>query len=355
MKKIIFLLFVGIILFACSNDDKESNFEQDPKGLVFEIAAKTQLDETKAGAPVYSQDAAQNITRVSILAFKSDGTDYYYTKTYDITDWTAGSTSRRFVVPEADEVSEGDYMFMAIGRDATDLYQITPTLSGTVKMADVTAAISAAGDEYELFGGTAQEHVYPEGARVDITMTRKIAGVLGYFKNVPQLINGQTVRYLRLSVNAGNREMYIASGTGYSRSAGYDIINIDLSSQTVSDGIYNGNDLSAAGVVKLANSQLSGAYMLPIDNVTFTLGLYDENNLALKTWQVSEGGSTAFNIQPNHFYSLGVKHKPDTTTGTDPDPANPGDDDNAIDLLEDQVIVVTIDPAWNTIHSLILQ
>ncbi|MBK5722937.1 FimB/Mfa2 family fimbrial subunit [Dysgonomonas sp. Marseille-P4677] len=354
MKKNIILLFMGIVLFACSNDDKVLDVQQETKGLVFDIAAKTQLTDTKSnGTPVYSQDASQSITRVSILAFKNNGTDYYYTKTYEISGWIAGSTFKSFTVPDADKLPEGRYNFLAIGRDATDLYQINPALSSTTKMGDITAAIALSGDEYELFSDTVQnDSVYAEGTRINLTMTRKIAGVLGYFKNVPQILNGQTVRYLRLTTNAGNKDVVVASGIGSSRDIGYDIINIDLSTQSVTDGIYTGNT-TPAGVVKLANSQLAGAYMLPIDNLILTLGLYDENNIAIKTWQVSEGASTTFNILPNHFYSLGVKQKPDSTTGTNP--TDPGDDDEAIDLLQDQVITITIDPAWNTIHPLVIQ
>lgn len=350
MKKFIFLLFVGIILFACSNDEKELIPVQE--GLVFEIAAKTQPNDTKAGSPVYSQDTAQSVTRVSILAFKDDGTEYYYTKTYDITDWTAGTTFKQFVVPQADSLPEGNYSFLAIARDATDLYTLS-ALSSTTTIDDVTASIAASGDEYEIFAGATQAQVYSEGTRVSLTMARKVAGVLGYFKNVPQLLNGKTVRYLRLTADAGNRELSLNTELGATRSAGYDIFNIDLSTQTVINEIYTGNDLSAEGVDKLPDSQLSGAYMIPITGITLTLGLYDETNVAIKTWAVSMNAATTFDILANHFYSLGTKHKPDTTTGTNP--TDPADDDNAIDLLQDQVITITLDPAWNTIHSLDIQ
>lgn len=352
MKKNIFIFFLSIAFIACSNDENVPDAGQNPKGLVFEIAAKTQLNETKAGTPVYSQDSSQNIARISILAFKHNGTDFYYTKTYEISDWIVGSTFKSYTVPEADKLPEGNYSFLAIGRDSTDLYQITTPVIGTTTIGNITATIAASGDEYEIFSGTTQDSVYTEGTRVELTMTRRIAGILGYFKNVPQVLNGQTVRYLKLTANAGNKEMFVANGSGLSRDTGYDIINIDLSSQTVVNGIYTGNDLTSAGVVKLPNSQLAGAYMFPILNLILTVGLYDENNIAIKTWQVSEGASTTLNFLSNHFYSLGVKKKPDTTTGGTTDPT---DDDSAIDLLQDQVITISIDPAWNTIHQLDIQ
>lgn len=353
MKQIIFLTLIGLIFLRCVDDNKESNSEQDPKGLVFEITARAQTYDTKAGSPIYSQDAVQNITRVTIFAFKSNGTDYLYQKQYEFSTWTLGATSGSFTVPEADKLPEGDYQFLAVGRDATDLYQILPTPSATTTMEDMNAVVAASGDEYEIFAGTATAQVYSEGARVSITITRKIAGILGYFKNVPAVLDGNEVLSLRLTASAGNKMVNLSTGEGSAEATAYDIINIDLSTQAVENGIYVGNDLTANGIVKLENSQLGGSFMLPVNGITLTLGLYGTGNIALKTWQVNEGGNITFNIEPNHFYSLGTKYKPDTTTGVDP--TDPGDDDNAIDLLQDQVITITIDPAWSTIHSLVLQ
>lgn len=353
MKKNIFFLFTGIILLSCSNEDKLSDKAQDPEGLVFEISAKTQMDDTKIGAPVYSQDASQSVTRVSIYAFKSDGTDYFYQKTYDVGGWVAGSTFKRFTALEGDELPEGDYRFLVVGRDAADLYQINPsTLTSSTKVADITASITLLDDAYEIFAGTADAKVYPEGARVNLTMTRKVAGVLGYFKNVPRLLDGRVVGYLRLTASGGNTVVNLASGSSAPSSISYDIFNIDLRSQSVVDDIYTGNDLSSAGIVKLPNSQLAGGYMVPVTQITFLLGLYDESGLVIKTWAVNEGTNSNLDILPNHFYSLGTKYKPNTTTGTDP---GTGDDDDAIDLLQDQTITITIDPAWSTIHQLTIE
>lgn len=355
MKKFIFLLFVSIAFFACSNDDISSDNEQTSKGLVFEIAAKTQLNTTRAGAPIYSQDASQSVTRVSVHAFKLNGSDYLFEKTYTITDWTEGTTFKQYEVPETENLPVGDYRFLAVGRDAVDEYQLT-TLLETTTIEDVAASIVDSGDEYEIFAGTAQAQVSAlEGTRVSLTMIRKVAGILGYFTNVPQILNGDTVRYLRLTASAGNKQVNLVSEAGSSPADSYHIINIDLNGQDVEDEVYTGNTPSTSGIVKLPNSQLSGAYMIPVDDITLTLGLYNEVGTALKTWEVFDNNSTSVNILANHFYSLGRKGKPDTTTGEDPDPGSPEDDDDAIDLLRDQTISITIDPAWNTVHELTIE
>jgi hypothetical protein len=123
----------------------------------------------------------------------------------------------------------------------------------------------------------------------------------------------------------------------------------------VSGGLYVGNDLSGQGVVKVSNSQLSGAFFMPVSGITLTLGLYDTNGDPIKTWSVkdsSNGNADIFNITANHFYSLGTKKQAGNTTGGTSDP---GDADDPIDLLTDQDIVITISPDWSAIHNLIIQ
>lgn len=94
--------------------------------------------------------------------------------------------------------------------------------------------------------------------------------------------------------------------------------------------------------------------MVPASAVSMTLGLYMADGSVVKEWTVkdSSGNLATFDLQPNHFYSLGLKAKSNTTTGTSPDP---GDDDAPVDLLTDQNIVLTITPAWELIHDLIIQ
>jgi hypothetical protein len=106
-------------------------------------------------------------------------------------------------------------------------------------------------------------------------------------------------------------------------------------------------------VVKLENSQLSGGFMMPVGAVTLTLGLYDETNIAIKEWLVADEASTVINIEPNHFYSLGVKHKVDATTGAST--LDPSDDDEGFDMLQDEVATISISSNWGEVHNLVMQ
>lgn len=357
MRKIMLMAAVSMIMFACSNEKDENSLPVPESGQVFELSVVNEpVNGIEArNRPLFSQEALQEVERVNIHVFQNNGTDYVYLKTYNVPGWTKGSTFMRFPVPDSDKLPAGSYNFLLVGQEATDNYtMVTPTV-GTTKVSDMTASITAPGMESEIFAGLQAVTVASEGIRVSMQMTRKVAGVLGYFKNVPAMLNGTAVQYLRLIVSNADTKVLLSNGIGsVPTGAAYTIFETNFAGQTVtSDGVYSGIDLTAQGVVKLPNSQLFGKYMMPIGAVTMTLGLYDASNNVLKSWTVLDGASTTLNITANHFYSLGRKvSKGDTTGGGTPDP---GDDDSAVDLLKDQSISITIDPSWNTLHNLTIQ
>lgn len=361
MKKLMFLVAASLFVFAaCSNeDDPSSEVNPENSGITFELSAVNGLtDGIGTRMPVYSQEATQHVTRVSVYAFVQNGSTYLHQKTYDITGWTDGTTFKRFAVPDADKLPVGVYKFLAVGRDASDRFSVTTPTSGNTNYTDMLATIVNSGDESEIFAGSADAEVMAQGGtRVSIEMTRKVAGVLGYFKNVPQVLNGTTVKYLRLKVSNSNQQVNLTNGVGINTAATpYNIIDMDLSGQAVSNGVYVGNDLSGQGVVKVPNSQLGGSFYMPVSGVSMTLGLYDASGTAIKEWTVSDtnsSGATQFNLLANHFYALGVKGATGSVDGGTP--GNPGDDDAPVDLLTDQNIVITISPAWELIHNLVIQ
>lgn len=364
MNKLFFLSVTSLLMFAsCSNDDDAPGGTNGESAVSFEIAAVNDLEDGIATrSPLYSQEAVQNVTDVNVYAFKNNGTDYVYQTTFNIPNWTPGTNFKRYEVPSGSNVPLGDYKFLAIGRDANDPYSL-PALTATVtRYQDMIATVSASGNETEIFSGTTPVVLTSPGVRVPIVMTRMVAGVLGYFKNVPTLVNGTAVRYLRLSVSNSNQQVNLTTGTGINTTpAAYNIINVDLSTQAVSGDVYAGNDLSGQGVVKVTNSQLNGTFFTPVTGVTMTLGLYDTGGNALKTWIVTSVGLPIFDITANHFYALGQKTFAGTTTG-DPSlpgnsvpPGDPTDDDAPIDLMTDQTITITIVPGWALIHNLGLQ
>lgn len=357
MKKFMLLAMMSAFMYACSDNEDPAPAGNDAKGNVtFEVSTVNEMkDGVNTRSPLYSQEATQHVTRVVVYAFVNNNTDYVYSKTFTISPWSDGTTFQRYSVAANDNLDPGDYKFLAVGRDATDAFTILPP-TNTDTFDNMVATITNSGDESEIFAGWSGATVSSgKGARVSIAMTRKVAGVLGYFKNVPKDINGNTVTYLRLSVTDSNQAVNLTTGTAItSATAPYNIINLDVSGQNEVGGVYVGNDLSAQGVVKVDNSQLSGSFFIPVSNVSMTLGLYDTSGNALKEWTVKDtDGNTTFNILANHFYSLGTKAQAGNTNGGTG--SDPSDDDNPVDLLTDQAIIISISPAWEMIHNLVIQ
>lgn len=358
MKKTFLMIVAGLLMMACSKDKNDGDIPQD-NAQIIEISAVNKLTEgiTSRTRPLYSQEAIQEVERIQLHIFQYDQTamDYLYLQSYTIPGWTKGTTFMRFAVPDNSKLAPGNYRFLVIGREATDNYHMTTPVVGTTKVTDIMASVSAPGNEAEIFAGLKDVSVVSQGVRVNVQMTRQIAGVLGYFKNVPYEINGQAVKYLRLTFTAADTAVYLANGNGTGLvAANYMLINEDISGQPKNTdlGVYTGNDLSAQGVVKVANSQLFGKFMIPVGAVQLTLGLYQADNTPIKTWNIQLDNGSTFNILSNHFYTLGRKvSKGDVTGGGTPDT---GDDDAPVDLLKDQELSLTIDPNWSGIHNLTL-
>lgn len=350
MKSKIFASFIAcMFLLSCSSDDQVAAVDSQPEGLVFELATVNNLSTEKAGT-LYSEEPIQHVTNVKIYAFKHESGNYKWVKTYDVSGWVSGATMKTYTIPNADKLAEGEYKFLAVGRDATDGYTVTaPTLA--TKFDDMMATVILPGNEYEIFSGCYEGHVYDAGARVKISMTRQVAGVMGYFKNVPETLDHRTVKYLRLYASSADRHLNLTTGEGSSPLPliGYNVLSINLNGQAVHDGIYEGNTIP--GVVKLPCSELAGTFMIPIGSVKFTLGLYDALGLPIQTWAVkAHGGSETFHIKANNLYTLGQKQVAHRTTGCDP--RNPEDADFAIDLLCDEIVSLVLCPEWGDVHEM---
>lgn len=334
----------ALLLGACSSP---KDVQEEPQGpIVFEISAVNSLD-TRA---IYSQEAVHSVENVKVYVFKKDEFgNYLYFKTFDITPWIKGSNFERYQVTEM--LPEADYKFLGIGRDATDNF-ILPTLDGSTNYDNFLVSVNNAGQETEIFAGTKTATLTSQGMRIPIVISRQVAGVLAYFKNVPSEIGNTPVKFLRITVSSANKAVNVTTGAGSSPATGsFNVFNMDLSGQASIDGVYVGNDLLLQGVVKVPNSQLNGAFLMPVNSVTFTVGLYSAADVPLKTWTVTDGILSTISVMPNHFYSFGTKVAKNTIIGTIDNPTP----DAPIDLLKDQSITVTITPAWAQIHNMVIQ
>lgn len=348
MKNYLMTIALGLLAIACSKDDR-TILPTDNKISISLRMVETLQPDINTRRPVYSQEALQNVGKMDLYIFLQSGADYLYSATHSI-PWTQGNATGNYTLPTL--LPAGNYKFLIVGRETTDNYTLSPLIS-TTTFDSFTASIDHAGgnQEGEIFSGSQAVTIVSQGARVDITCTRQVAGILGYFQNVPKLVNATPVRYLRLMMNASNSGVNLTTSTGATPSGIYKIYEVDLTAQGTNDSVFLGNTIS--GVVKLPLSQLNGAFLIPANNTSITLGLYDNGGNLLKAWPVKSGGLATFNILANNFYSLGRKLVAGATNGGNP--SNPNNNDYAIDLLHDLEIAITINPNWNVIYTLPLQ
>lgn len=348
MKNHLITIALGLLAIACSKDDQPIPRTDNRVSINLSMVETLQPDiDTRR--PVYSQEALQNINKMDLYIFQQSGADYLYSTTHSI-PWTQGNATGNYTLPAS--LPAGNYKFLVVGRETTDSYTLSPLIS-TTTFDNFSANIDHASgkQEGEIFSGSQSITIVSQGARVDITCTRQVAGILGYFQNVPKSVNATPVRYLRLMMSASNSSVNLTTSAGGTPSGIYKIYEADLTTQGTNDSVFLGNTIG--GVIKLPLSQLNGAFLIPANNTNITLGLYDNGGNLLKSWPVKSGGLTTFNILANNFYSLGRKLVAGATNGGDP--SNPNNNDYAIDLLHDLEIAITINPNWNVIYTLPLQ
>lgn len=377
------ILACGLLTFsACSNDDA---FNEDETNVTAGETRNVELtfnfsvnsgEQTRGGRPLYSSEALQQVNAMKVYVFKESGGEYVYSEeingnNFGFNNSTAqGTESHSYTL--TDKLADGTYKFLAVGYEdgySTTFKALTMT-QNTTKLSELLLELNDSQNADEVFSGVSEAvtvNATSTSFNVGVELNRVVAGILGYFKNVPYEIEkgGNMVRVKHVLVNvikkgtSAKLEDRSASGV---KDGKYTIIDIDMSSYS-KDGDNNWYSVPAKSgeVATVANSVLQGAYSLPIAAVKSSNTLEvvltgDDKGTALKTFKVKDADSYEFAINANHFYSLGQKKTDDDTNGGDPDPdPDPDDNDDPIDLSKDQIITITVNAEWTDIHNLTIE
>lgn len=404
MKNYLFLSVVGtMMLAACSNDEavpiESSDAVQTGPELTLTLNSGGDGLSTRAGRPVNSSEAANNVTAVKLYIYNASGTDVTSSAlaagTQNPISWTAGPSTpaapgnNPTPAHKASQTvklnklgSDGEYTVVAYGYNLAADY----TISGGGNGDDVfTATLPALGNESELFAGKKKFNVVNgnivAGSSGEVELRRHVAGLLGYFKNVPILYplpaSGvpTIVAYVRVYASSHASAFTFPSvktvnGTGDNTKTKVLEFNLaslitDFITQTTAAGtdltkVFNIPAINTGLTATVPNSILSGKFLIPFNKVasatTFTVQLESATGTVLKSWDIVNndltGDKKIYDIQRNYFYSIGQKYKASTTDGGTTDPGTTGDDDQPIDLSKETVITITINDAWDTIYNL---
>lgn len=335
--------------------------------------------QTRGGRPLYSSEALQMVNDMKVYVFKKDANTEtfvydgksYSIKAFDNTDTPYDGEGYETHYHTLDtKLADGTYKFLAVGleNDHEETFSFTPTTTTTLDAA-VLSLNSTDIHADEAFSGVSEEVTVSEdrkGFFARIELKRVVAGVLGYFKNIPYQVenNGKMVVVKKVCVELLKKATQVrledrgASTGGLLQPASYyQLLTIDLrgASFDSDNNIYISDAVGTEGTpVKVENSFLAGGYALPFDvgdgQKTMKLVLYGgEPETALRTYKVQDEIKTAapvaltecFSIEADHFYSLGLKSKDNDT-----------EEDKPIDLSKDQTIKITVDASWEDIYNI---
>ncbi len=398
MKNYLFFSAVAAMIFAgCSNDDAVPLETPD-------VAAGQQLTltlnsggdgvNTRLARPVNSSEAQNNVNLVQLYIYNPSGTDVTNTAlaagTQNPIVWTAGPTDASAPGTTNHEASQtvklnklsgdGTYTVVAYGYNTTPDYTFT---GGGPANNAFTATLPALTNESEFFAGSNTFSVVngniESGTNSQVVMKRQVAGLLGYFKNIPILypnpVGGLPTVVASVGVYASNHgtsftfpNTSLMNGTGNgtkTKVLDFNLVTLltNYAAQVTAAGanlaaVFNIPAPTSGGVALVANSVLSGKFLIPFpqvaSNTTFTVQLEDAVGTVLKKWDVMNASATdpkIYDVNRNYFYSLGQKYKASSTDGGTPGTPTT-DDDNPIDLSQETVINLTVNDTWDVIYNL---
>ena len=372
-----------MLFSACSNDEDViidgANDVNVSGEITLALNAGGSGAETRAARPVHSSEAYSEVTDVELKLFKKNGENWEAATgvTTDlaeggwaISNWETQSavspgttdnvTTKTVKLKDLDKSAE--YKLVAYGYKK----DLKTTLDWTAALAVATP--NAGENVEEIFAGEEEFSTNDEGkistTPVLVEMRREVAGVLGYFKNIPEKVGKTTVKSVRVYASSSNTAYNIPSLSlqnqcGTAGTERVTVLNLAIPTEgvTVVKGIYNWAGKDETNLKTEANSLLGGCFLVPFakvkDKATFTIALCDENGNDLKTWtgvldktQTGEDDTKIFNVNRNYFYSFGKKLKANTTK---PDPENP---DEPIDLSVNTEITIILNNAWGVIHNM---
>lgn len=407
MKNYLYVSAVGaMLLAACSNDDTVPLSGEDvvQPGSAITLTVNSGGDglNTRVSRPVNSSEAANNVTAVQLYVYNPSGVDVTNAAlaagTQNPVLWTAGPSDSATpgdnpnpahkasqTVKLNKLATNGVYTVVAYGYNTSLDYNITV---GTSADDSFTATLPASASESELFAGKATFNVVngniQTGTSSEVELRRHVAGLLGYFKNVPVLypnpVSGlpTPVAFVRVYASSHATSFTFPSvlnvnGTGNNAKTkvlefGLNTLITDFAAQVTAAGtnltkVFSIPAISTGTTATVPNSILNGKFLVPFAQVagatTFTVQLEDALGTVLKTWDVVNNALTGdkkiYDVRRNYFYSLGQKVKASSTDGGTSDPGTTDDNDNPIDLSQETVITVTVNDAWDTIYNLGLE
>lgn len=269
---------VAVGFTSCSNDDVINEVTpgieqgtEDTQVLTLKIASSGDGLTTRAGRPLLSSAAAQDIQQVVLYFVQTDGANKDKIMLKKWVNWSSAveySEGKQLEISlkkeDNQKLPDGKYTVYAVGYSGTSAagtdYTFTP--AAIFSDANNEVGVGAAWGDFKavLNGKDKAEEVF--AGELDLTVSdgsfdlqtgnekqaivlhRQVAGATGYFDNVPVSVDGKNSRYVRLVASAKNNtvefENFNSSFTTASSSDVQYIVNGSGSVSETSDKFANG-------------------------------------------------------------------------------------------------------------------
>ena len=331
----------ALLAASCIKDEPIcSTCDENPDGRGILLSFN---DGTDTRSELHSSEVDyRDVKDVYLYVF--EGTDAYAEciLSEDV-DWKGDISQEHWI---SANLTADDYTFLAVGVDdnAGKVYGLTASYKGT--LGNCLAKLAEGKDKSDMataqvFAGFTTQNVAEEDdvVKVGITLTRKVAGVLVYLRNIPYDVEGIQVTDLKIKLHknqhtqmalwkAGDEEAY---GTGELQNDDQYLFVQNMESYDPDeDNRYYDIPAQTGNVATVQGSLLMGAFLLPIEamesNATLVLELWGSKleggssavYQTLKTYQIVNEGQTNFPIQENKLYCIGKKLSDGSTEGDKP-------------------------------------
>ena len=404
MKKtyVIGMALMGSLAFcACTgNQSAGDGLGEGAEQEITLAVANGNSTSTRAGRPLLSSEAKQNIDKVIVYVVDASTKEVKHTE--EVTNWQSsseeyGTNDGRFTSFVLDtKLPTGDYQLFAVGYQSqgSSYGDIESALvSGSTFQENAVLPLTADGPAEEIFAGSTESlHVDQAKAfKQRVVLNRQVAGVYVYAKEVPfiagatelrlvasnennRLVLGQFVN-LELDNNGFGNSIQTAVVNGYSQESAFDktLVKIDLNEWFTAIEDTDGNGLIDTGV-EYANwkkpgfsetatfekgSVFGGAFVIPFAKVgeeqTLKLQLTtaggsevkrewnvnlpstETNTYTLYTWNGASFGEGESVTEDAHHYNIVRNHLYGLGSRTMDDPGTGTDPEPGIDEDDDPI------------------
>lgn len=327
-----------LLLLAACEDTLQNSLPATGDGLPVTLTLDSREESAATRAKLENADPAHHVEQVEILIFEGEDDNAQWIDTETIKEWPKDKSSFTYTL-QYPFVEGHSYTLLGVGKD--DEFSNTYNID-TDKLGETYARLKAnqSPARCEFFTGSVTFTHQGRGTQIDdLTMRRRVAGVMLYVTEIPQKVDGKRVTSVRLELGSNQKSSVLLkrdfTNPEWREPDGQDamteeskvLAQIDLSDYTYTDG----KDFYLDAEGKPATGY-TGVYMLPLnltkDQPTFTVRLYGkplkaqdgtgtvdetaEETLLSKEFVVenrseSNANATAFDIRSNYIYCIGKK------------------------------------------------